>query len=337
MALELGRLELFGLDLSRLWESFAAGWKDALRWKLFAWLSPEPSVCLHRPDGSSEWRLGASAQSAAAAGKSAPQAVELPEEMVLFRELVLPDLLPADLRQAAALEVELNSPFPADEVAWGMDEQLLADGRRQVRIAFAARKHVAAFLLARQFDPEVCEVWAGADKPIVLFSYGEGKRQRIVRQRRHRLLIGLAVVTVLALMLAATPWYVERAQVFDAQAKHARLEAEVAPVLAAREALLNSTAQLASIREQLAGEADGLAVLARLTALLPDDSYLTRLEVNGSLVRLGGIAANAARLVEMLGRESGFKEVRTPTAISRTADGRESFTIEFQYRPGEGA
>lgn len=331
MALELGRLELFGLDLSRLWESFVAGWQDALRWPAFAWLTTEPAVLLHRADGSTEWRRGASSQPAAA-GREGLQAIELPEEIVLYRELILPDLLPADLRRAAELEVELNSPFPLSELAWGMTQELLDDGRRRVRIAFAARKHVAACLFARGLEQDSCEVWADSDAPVVLPAYGEEKRLRIVRQHRRKIFVALAAVVGLLLVLAATPWYNGRAQVFDAQERHARLEAEVAPILLQREALLNSSTQLEAIREVFAGEADALAVLARLTALLPDDAYLTRLEVNGPQVRFAGIAANAARLVELLGREQGLSEVRTPTAISRTADGRESFTIEFQYR-----
>ncbi len=155
-----------------------------------------------------------------------------------------------------------------------------------------------------------------------------------MRRRRLGILAVLGMLIALLLVLAATPWYIQRARVFDAQAHHAALEASVAPVVSDREALLRSSAQLAAIEQHLRTEADALTVLARLTAVLPDNAHLTRLEINGGQVRFAGIASNAARLVETLGGQDVFSNVKTPTAISRTADGRESFTVELTQHAG---
>lgn len=341
MALETGSLNLFGLDLSRAWSAFSAGWADAVHWPPLAWLKPDPAVRLLRPDGTVEWRRGASSAPAPAGSDAAPVAVLLPDDIVLYRELLLPDLLPDDLAKAAALEAELNSPFPQDELAWGMRASIIESGKRKLRIALASRKHVGAYLESRGIDGGNVEIWAGEGDagggPVVLSGYCELRRERLFRRRRLGIIAALSMLAALLLVLAAAPWYVQRARVFDAQARHASLEAAVAPVVADREALLRSSAQLTAIGQHLRTEADALTVLARLTAVLPDNAHLTRLEINGAQVRFAGIASNAAQLVESLGGQDIFSDVRTPTAISRTADGRESFTVELSLRAGGAA
>lgn len=336
MAFEAGSLNLFGLDLTRAWAAFSAGWSEALRWRALSWLNPDQSVRLLRPDGTSVWRKGASALPAPAGNDASAVAVLLPDDIVLYRELLLPDLMPDDLVTAAALDVELNSPFPRAELAWGIRSAMVDDGGLQVRLALASRKHIAAYLESRQLDGGKVEVWAGESEgePVVLSGYREAHREQALRRRRLGIIAALGLLAALLLVLAATPWYIQRARVFDAQARHAALEAAVAPIVADREALLRSSAQLSTIENHLRTEAEALAVLARLTSLLPDDAYLTRLEVNGAQVRFAGIASNAAKLVETLGGASGFRDVRTPTAISRTSDGRESFTVDLSMQPG---
>lgn len=329
MAFEAGNFNLFGLDLPRAWESFVAGWSEALQWKCFSWLNPQPSVRLLRPDGTTEWRRGASASPAPAGTKASPLAVLLPDEIVLHRELLLPDLLPDDVVKAAALDVDLNSPFPQAELAWGLQSSLADNGARRVRIALASRKHIAAYLESRPVDVNDVEIWAGEEEPVVLAGYRESLREQALVRRRGYVLAALGMLIALLLALAAAPWYVQRARVFDAQARHAGLEAAVASVVADREALLRSTAQLTAVRDHERAGADVLTVFARLTNLLPDDAYLTRLEVNGDQVRFSGVAVNAANLVETLGGHEEFRDVRTPAAISRTSDGKETFTVEL--------
>lgn len=329
MVFEAGNFNLFGLDLARAWESFAAGWSEALRWKCLSWLSPQPSVRLLRPDGTTEWREGASVNVAPPGPKASPLAVLLPDDIVLHRDLVLPDLLPEDVIKAAALDVDLNSPFPQAELAWGLQSSLADDGTRRIRIALASRRHIAAYLESRQVDARDVEIWAGEGEPVVLAGYRESVRERVVARRRSYVAAALGALVLLLLALAAAPWYVQRSRVFDAQARHAGLEAAVASVVADREALLRSAAQLAAIREHERAGAEVVTVLARLTSVLPDDAHLTRLEVNGDQVRFSGVAANAANLVETLGGYGAFRDVRTPTAISRTSDGKETFTVEL--------
>ena len=102
MAFEAGSLNLFGLDLTRAWAAFSAGWSEALRWRALSWLNPDQSVRLLRPDGTSVWRKGASALPAPAGNDASAVAVLLPDDIVLYRELLLPDLGAAKVGPALA-------------------------------------------------------------------------------------------------------------------------------------------------------------------------------------------------------------------------------------------
>ena len=64
MALELRNTSLFGLDLGNLWGNFRSGWAQALRWPIFAWLSPPEPVRELLPDGSERAVVGTSAKPA---------------------------------------------------------------------------------------------------------------------------------------------------------------------------------------------------------------------------------------------------------------------------------
>lgn len=334
MAFEAGNLTLFGLDLRRGWDAFAQGWADALRWPAFAWLSPQEAIRVTMPDGSIQWREGLSARPARVGKVDAPQAVLLPDEIVLFRDLVLPDLLRRDLEQALTLEVDAHRPFPLEELIWGWRSALRDDGQLDVRLAMTSRRHVDSRLAALgwQTPPAVGELWADDAKPIALQGSGDDLRERRLKRRRARIIGLIAVCALLVFALAATPFLLQRQQVFEAQRMQGELQARTAPIVASREALVRNHRHVEAVQQHLRAQIDLPALLEQLTRLLPDNAYLSRLEVSGRTVRIAGLSPNAATLVELLGAQAEFADVRTPTAISRGAEGNESFTVEFTVR-----
>lgn len=337
MGLEFGKLELFGLDLSRAWESFCQGWRDALGWPQLAWLSPEEPVRVLYPDGSVHWRKGASAEPAAPGEEGACTALVLPDDLVLHRDVVLPDLLRADLLQALELQAQEHNPF-GDALVWGWRSTLRADGRIDVRLAMASREHVVRHV--ERIAPvagnlQDTEIWADAAMPVVIQGYGEAHRERIRRRHRAVIVAGLLALVASVLGLLATPFFLQRLRVFDAQYRQGVLETQVGPVVQAREELVRNLTHQTAISQYLRDYVEIPVLLDRLTRLLPDDAYLSRLEISGKQVRLAGFSTNAAGLIEMLGSQPGFSDVRTPTAISRSADGRESFSADFSVQPRE--
>ncbi len=113
------------------------------------------------------------------------------------------------------------------------------------------------------------------------------------------------------------------------------LAAEVAPVVAQRDALGKVNLRLQRVADYVAVRPDPRAILGRLSVLIPDSAYLTRFEIRGDTVIIGGLAENAAGLMEIVGAQAEFREVRAPAAITRDrSSGRESFTMEFKLADG---
>ena len=118
-------LRLFGLDLRKLGAELARPWQGMLDRPCLLWLTPLLPVRLIRADRSEWIQRGDLLQPAAECpakvrtAASRTTAVELPEDSVLVRELVLPLLAEADLARAVALEVAAASPFLPDDTAHG--------------------------------------------------------------------------------------------------------------------------------------------------------------------------------------------------------------------------
>ncbi len=340
MALELRNTSLFGLDLGNLWGGFRSGWSQALRWPIFAWLSPSEPVRVLLPDGSERVVAGTSAKPASRGARPRAVAVVLPDELVLVRELTLPALADDDLRQAIELDIAASSPFPPDQVAWGWQIDALDDTSLKCRVALAAPAHIDAYLAEQRprLGKAVPELWAEAQAPIVFQGYGEAPRRKRLSMRRWAIVGMLLLVALLAVALAATPLLQLRERVFDARARFETLLAEAGPAVKGRDSLVRANERARAIQERSRHNVDLAKLLDTVTRLLPDDVYLSRFEIQGRQVRIAGFANNASALMEKLGAHGEFREVRAPSAITRQASsGKESFTIEFSIAGGEPA
>ena len=340
MASARDNFNLFGLDLRTVPDYLRQGWSEAMHWPFFRWLLPAEPVRLLLPDaadlvgGEAVWPAFALVEQATAT------AVVLPDDLVLRRRLRLPYLSGVALRQAMELEVRAASPFPLDAIVWGYRAAPAGQGV-DVELAFAARAHVLGYLQQLQptvdgSDPQqVPEVWVDAGWPLLLEGFGERRRQRRERRRNMQMLGMVALCLVLLLALAASPVLFQRAGVMEFNARFEAQSSEVTPVVADRDALGKRNLQLQTVAAYAEAHPDPRALLGKLSGLLPDTVYLTSLDIRGRAVTIGGVAENAASLMELLGAQPDFRDVRAPAAISRDpVSGRETFTVEFKH--GEG-
>lgn len=334
MAVEDGARDIVGRRFARAWRRFVQGWSDATAWPAFAWLRPDEPVRVVHPDGTSEGRLGATTRRANAE-RARSVAFVLPEDIVLTRDLDLPDIPARELATAIALHAEEASPFAPQDTAWGWQATTLDDGRISVRMALASRAQVAAYIAAAgHSQASQPEIWADGGSPVVLQGFGEAaRRQRVTRQRR---LIGAVAVLLVALLaaLAWTPVAIQQERAADARARLARLAGETETTINRRDEVVGAAARIDALRTRIEAGADVVALLDTVTRLLPDSAYLTRMEVEGRQARITGFAQNATHLIETLGRHADLSEVRTPTAIARNRDGSESFSVEFRFDGG---
>ena len=164
--------------------------------------------------------------------------------------------------------------------------------------------------------------------------FGEGRRIARVRAVRRRNLGLLLLALLLLLAIGATPTAQLRLRGIDAVTAYDRLTQSAAPLMAKREALVAASDRLATLRELVADHVDPLRVIDLLTRVLPDDTFLATLQLDGLKVRMAGQTTNTATLMQMLGAQAGLRDVRAPTPATRyPGAATESFTIEFVLEP----
>jgi general secretion pathway protein L len=266
----------------------------------------------------------------------------LPRAALLVKRLDWPLLPAADLRRSLALDLDRQTPFPAEAVRFDIAvvARDAAGGRLTLDLAVTPERWVAPLLadLAERHGIQASRVIGGgpASAP-ALFDFAAAEAARpprglaalLPRLWRTRLLLLCLLLGLLNLAL----W---------SGAEGRRLDALDQAVQQAR-ARANSTTNLRRQVEdrhrfidQLTGgtqAASLLAVLAELTRLMPDDAWLDSLELRGDSVYLVGHATSAAALVRPLERSPLFTEAvfRSPVVPDR-ASGRERFELTLTLR-----
>jgi general secretion pathway protein L len=306
-----------------------------------SWITPQLPVKLLQADGGESLWLGDRRLEAGAGGarSSVFTAIELPADLVLSRSLVLPGLSQADLRDAIALEVRDSNPFDPADLVWGYRAQAAGPEQVQVTAVLAARRLAVQHIERVQpqsVEAAPPEVWAMVDDgpPIVLQGFGEGLRAR--RAARGRLLAyGLIVLgLMLATAVAVTPAVQLRLRTLQAVAAYQALQQRAGPAVAEREALLRGREDLAGLREVMGEHVDPMVALDVLTELIPDDTWLQRVQAQGTRFTLSGQTPNAAALMNTLSSHPGLRDVRAPSAATRGyGSNRESFVVEFTIAP----
>lgn len=329
-----------GVDLSQLWQEIKRPWLRAHEWPLLAWLTPRaPLHVLQSDGGQSLWLANVSPIVRKGEPGAKFFAVELSEALVLARKLAVPVMRESDTVKAIELTVRGVSPFPMHEVVWGYRIQSSTSSAHEVEIALASRKQVDEYLaeqaprLPAGTSPEV---WAlcGRSAPIVLRGYGEALRAAYAARWRR---IGYGLLVSLSILLAAvavTPIAQLRLRALEAVEAFGAAGNRAVPVVRQRELLLHSLEQGGNLAELLADRIDPLKVLDRLTKILPDDTALQSFKLQGTKVSISGVTSNAAALIQLLGDEKGWREVRAPAGATRMPGAtKESFAIEFTADP----
>lgn len=339
LAAQRDSLSLFGLDLRALWNAFAAGWAAALRWPALAWLAPDEAVRLRTVDGRELVRDGAMPERESRARDALALAIEVPDRLVLATRAEFPPMPPADLSRAVALRVQLLSPFDESDLAHGWRIALASHGSVRVDIAIASRQQLGELLRHQEPGPAgaVPELWFDATCPIVLQGFGETARYR-QRRARSRQVVGLLLLAAMLLCgLAVLPVWFAAQRAEQAEQALAALERRAAPQLEKKERLARMTALFEAIRGGGEASMPPAVLLDRLTRAVPDDAVVRSMALDGSVLRVSGFASDAARLLQLLGNQPGFHNVRAPGAITRNElTGKETFAIEIDLAEAAG-
>jgi len=266
-----------------------------------------------------------------------PAVLRLAASDVLEKTLALPLAAERELDQALAFEMDRETPFTAEELYWNhvvaaVDRQ---NRRLSVRLSLlpkASLEPLLAALARRGITPtrvEIGETGVGdAFLPL------DGNRGRGSRAAARSFRVAAACFAALALAAVAAP-FVRQETVLAA------LDREIAagkPAAGEAEALRREIDRLAGGAGLIARERGKLgrplAALAAATRVLPDDTYLTDLELHRNKLTISGRSAVAARLIAALAADRRFRNPAFAAPVTRLGAVRaEVFTITAEVQP----
>jgi len=265
--------------------------------------------------------------------------LRLPSRLALCRTINLPLAAESNLSEIVGFELDRYTPFRADQVYY--TQRVLGRDpvaqRLSIEVTVVPKPVVDATLaLARDLDWAPDRIDVAEPSPGVSHSNNLLNPARSAMRRRGvRTTYGLAIsaailaVTALAIPLIAShreaASMTEEVATFKNEAAAAeRLRKEVAALRDGEGFLVTQKKRSRTISE----------LLAQITHLLPDDTWLTDLLIAASDVELTGVSAAASRLVGILEQSGQFRDTNFRSPVTTDpASGRERFSIATHIAP----
>ena len=268
-----------------------------------------------------------------------PVVLRLLDSDVLCKTITLPIATERNLAQVLSFEMDRETPFAVEEVLWAhrvvkRDKQR---GLLVIRLRLISRALLVPLFNALAESGTFitrAEIADCADERLILPLDTDGGKS--VRRSRTELLrwASAAICLALVVLAAAAPFF---RQAWDI----AKLDREIAVGRGAAEQaehLRHDIDRLEGagdvVKKEREAVGDPLAVLAALTAALPDDTFLTELQQQEHKVTFGGRSAAASRLIGAVAKSD---ELRNPVFVAPVtrmeAAHQEVFSISAETGP----
>jgi general secretion pathway protein L len=244
-----------------------------------------------------------------------PIGLRLPRGSMLSRQVVLPMAAGRDARALIGFELERLTPFTASEVLWDISRPVIDRVREKLNLNLSLVPREAAAA------PIQALTQAGLNPSFIISEVGRIHLAVPLPAPLKALRTGLAgLCVVLACVALALPFWRQQAALADV----ARAIAADAPADGVAQALRRQLATAAAGRAAIArAQRDGgaLPVLATLTNVLPDGTWISDLTLNAGDLTIDGQSTDAAALISLLSAAPGLHDPAFTAPITRTTDG----------------
>ncbi|MBA4501552.1 PilN domain-containing protein [Marinobacterium marinum] len=266
--------------------------------------------------------------------KRTPLLVVLARDQLLHRVIQLPAATEPRLASVLGFELDRHTPFSADQASYSyrivhrnraaqrIDVELfvLPNIRREQLLNVLQRAGLQPVWLI----PEGCEVDTHLRNRLNLLPVA----QRPPRPIQARWSLALLVVPILLLMLLFYRQE-ERLQALQDRVEPLRQQAEQAQ--AVREEARDLEQGWRFMYERHQAQISPLAVMNELTRLLPDNTWLNRLELENGEIQMQGESANASGLIGRLEGSALLESVGFTSPVTvNPRSGQERFGIRAQ-------
>ncbi len=262
-----------------------------------------------------------------------PITIRLDTRHALRTTASLPLAAERNLAQVIGFEFERLVPFKQSEVYFAYRVTARDKATQTLAIELTIVPHaelakIAAVLPGLGFQADEIQVAdPSVAAPTIIPIASENRIARSRSSRRINLGLGAIAIT-LAIVCGAIPLWRDNATIssLDAQIANARHQAESSATLQKQIDAQSRDQRFLIDRKQASPTVTEL--LATLTQLLPDDSYLTELEVKGDAVRMVGLTGSATALLAAIAKSPSFRDASFESSITRdTKTNREHFDI----------
>jgi general secretion pathway protein L len=256
-------------------------------------------------------------------------AVRVPGDLLLERPVVLPLAAEADVTGLLRYEMERITPFASDELFWTWSVTRRDRERRRLHVHLAlvpkaALRTLSAALEGLQVAPSWLEAARQGGTPCVIPLGHMAESERRSRRRQRLAFAGTGGLMVAAIALPFILQFIALGKV-EEQMRALEPRVQLSETLRQRIASYSSGATLVAAERSRGG--DPLAVLAVVTAALPDDTFLSDLGLRQGKLEISGESKAAARLIAALAANPTIKDPAFVSSVTRAENGLDAFTI----------
>ncbi len=265
--------------------------------------------------------LATALSTAQASGTGGIVLLRLAPGAALQRDVTLPLAAEAGLDRVLTYEMDRLTPFAAADVffAWRVLRRDREAGRLSLRLSLVPRPPLLPLLEAlRQAGagPQAIEIPAAPGRARLRIPLAH---ERSASARRERRLLALAsgCCVVLALLALLLPFVLQSVASARLDRRIAALQPRVAMAQALHRRIAGSSAGAELVETERRRLGDTLGVIAAVTRVLPDDSYLSDLTLRQGQLTISGQSAAAAKLIPVISADPAFSAPAFAAPVTR--------------------
>jgi len=257
------------------------------------------------------------------AGRSREVVLCLPADKVLVKTLTLPLATEENLREVLGFEMDRQTPFSVEQVYY--DHVLSARNSKantlSIDLVLTPRPFLDKLLSTLEgigFQPHqasICQQQTGQPQPVNLLPE-EARQHR--EDTAHYLNLALGIVALVLLLGAIALPLLNKLHIIqslEARMDMVTTEAELTRRLREKVEQLGTDSRFLVERKQATPLA--LSIINELTHLLPDDTWIDRLDIKGEEVQIQGQSASAAALIPLIESSDSLRNPRFRSPVTR--------------------
>lgn len=277
-------------------------------------------------------------------GKADEIVLFLPPDELLNKTISFPSATEHEIQNVVAYEMDRYTPFSAEQVYYGCQVTGRDETRQRISVLLTLipRKkldHTLNALSLRGIHPVVVAPAAQASDQLYAFNLLPDSEQSLRLQRkraRQRWQWTLLVLILVGSVVALIQNQNSRLQQLQDMLADPQAQAEAARQVKSELKLLNDSRTF--LITQKHDEMSVLVVLDELTRMLPDHTWISRMEWKDNALKLQGESAEASALISLLEDSVHLYNVRFASPVTTNPRSqKERFVILAQLRKGDGA